>query len=250
MANLAQKFGSFFSALREGEFIALFNDLMKKLRLNRLVGIGRSYFFSIDSYCHRFNDVDDEPTDDSFRLTSENDPAIIRDLLDCMVDSHDYAYLSETEIVERFEHLIAEGNSVQVARIDKRIVGFFWTTSRDYSMACGLRKLVLQLPEHVAFIEFIFVHPDFRRQGLYGRMFRKFAKVDSDTVFCCLVDYYNKASIGAQLKAGFHESGRLTYYQFFGFHPIRFCLENTRKTILCPKKDIAYRIQIDYRANR
>lgn len=253
MSNVLQKIRSGWKSLCGGDFVAFFNDLCFFIGLARFFYLGENKFFTIAPYHQRKQSLASQCQDgdesNNYRLSAENDSAIIPDLLRCMEGSNDYAYMTEEEISKHFQELLEQGSTVWVLRDETKTAGFFWTTTGDYIMPCGRRKLRLLLPENVAIIEFIFINQDYRRRGLYSNMFKRVYRLKPDTFFSCIIDSYNKVSIAAHRKLGFRNAGRVLYFVILPWnkrHWVTFCLEKTRKFFFCPKKDLPYSIRVRY----
>lgn len=221
--------------LRRGEFIGIFNSLMSLLRLRRWFFIGESRFFLADT-------LSDTGEDEMLQLEFFREPTIIPELLDCMAGSKDYAYLTTEEIASRFRNYLERGCRAWVTRNPEgRIAGFFWTTTDLYIAPCGRCKVALELPEDLVFIEFIFIHPDFRRHGLYSKMNRRVRRLHPDHRFACIVDSSNTASIRAHEKLGFRRSGRLLYGNSFGILLASYRFGICRKCLFIPTAKPPYR---------
>lgn len=227
--------------LRRGEWTELFNSLMSALRLRRWISLGESRFFLAEASGSPDRTV--EPVDlGGLRLESSSDPAIVAELFDCMEGSRDYDYLSREEIIRRFDDYFRQGSCVRITREESGdIAGFFWTTTSLYTVPCGRRKIVLDLPDDLMIIEFIFVKPTFRRRGVYSKSCTEIRRRMPEYRFACIVDSYNEASIQAHLRLGFRPAGRLRYLNFFGAMLASFRFGRSRKRLFVPARRAPYR---------
>jgi hypothetical protein len=225
--------------------LEMFDRTMKFLRLqNWFFILGKHYFFSIDSFMERHRKENLPQEEFPFQLTCETDPGIIPRLLECMKGSSDYNYLSAEEIVAKFEKFLKHKSTVWTAQENGQIIGFFWMTIRNYFVPCLRKKIILELKDDTAFIEFIFIKTSHRRKSVYSGMFKQVARLHPTIRFSCIVNSFNLPSIKAQLRLEFKPSGSLLYFTFFRcfFASIRF--ETTRKRLFRPKENISYRIKV------
>lgn len=240
MKNLGRKIRSAWSSLQRGDFVTPFNETMTLLRLHRLFHVGKSFFLTIPPSTEPSSEDAEYP----FQLEAATDETVIPRLLKCLEGSDDYSYLSTEEIRTRFAGLIEDGSTAWVVSENDETVAFFWTTPRHYVVPCGARKILLELPDDAAFVEFIFVKASHRRRSVYFRTFKQVARRRPETEFSCVVDSYNTASLGAHRKLGFRPSGSLLYFKLFGVLLASFRFGKTRRRLFRPKSNEPYRIAV------
>ena len=247
--SVLRKLQSAFAALRQGEFVAIANDILKTLRLTKFMYFGLYRLLMLPAIDALSDMEETSKHDEEFDLSPRTDLAVIPELLVCLECSDNYNNLSKQKTSERFQYLLQHGSTVWVLRANNEIAGFFWVSPGEYIIRCIRQdndeySYILELPDDVSFIEFVFIKPSHRRHGLFSKAFRRFCEQCPGTIIASNVHSYNDASYKAHKKLGFREAGSAVYWRCFGwiFASLRFA--GTCRPLFRLKKNEPRRIRI------
>ena len=224
-----------------GEWISFVNAFLRLVRLNRFLWISETFMFinpPLPSQNESFPSKENH-----FEIVRMNDPAVVPELVQCLDGTKDYNY-TPLQLKDKFEIMFQEGSCVWVAMDTVqggRIAGLLWITSHRYPIQ---ERIQLLLPNDISFQEFVFVHEDYRRHGLYSRILQTAHRQSPTMAFGSIISSFNVPSIQAHQKNGFQRHGRIIYFFLFGLMLATFRFGNVRKRIFRIKPNELYQIDI------